>query len=192
MKLLPQIRLLLLATGTVLTLGSCFDFTKKPARNIYPEAYVPVYGIDSAHRIIAAEQPRATEDAGKIYTLGNRLYQVETFKGIHVIDYSDINDPKKLAFISIPGCSEVAAKGNILLTNNMTDLVSVDISDLQHVKLVSRTSGAFSIINFYNMDAAMAQPSQRGVHYVCPNTYSGDVIGWKLEKNVTDAFCTTN
>lgn len=179
--------------AATLLFTACFDLGRKPYKEeIFPEAYIPVYGIDSARRIISSDIPQPTTNAGKIYVHGNLLYQVEVFKGIHIIDYSNKDQPVKLAFLHIPGCSEVTVKNNILLTNNMNDLVSLDIGHLPVVAELSRVSNAFAAGNFYNADAINAKPPFSGVHYVCPDAYSGDIIGWTLGKDVTGAYCVTN
>ncbi|GAO41068.1 hypothetical protein [Flavihumibacter petaseus] len=195
MQTLPRTSTLLLLAGLVVTLVSCFDFSRRPVppppEQIFEEAYVPVYGTDPAKRTISATTAQPTEAAGKIYVAGKRLYQVEKYKGIHVIDYTDREHPQKMAFINIPGCTEVAVKSNVLFTNNMMDLVTVDISDLSVVKELSRTPTAFEVEYYFNGLAMDAKPEQRNVHYVCPNPYSGDVIEWKLEKKVAGAYCIT-
>jgi hypothetical protein len=172
---------------------SCFDFGRTRQQiEVFPEAYMPVYGIDSTNRIISADKPQPTVTAGKIYVYKNLLCQVEVFKGIHIIDYSNKNAPIKIAFLHIPGCSEVTVKNNIVLTNNMNDLVSLDIGNLPVITELSRVSNAFRMTDFYNPDALDAKPPHSGVHFVCPNAFSGDVVGWTLEKNVSGAYCVTN
>src|SRR5688572_15346105 len=93
------LRLVLLLAFPIL-LVSCFDFGRNPYKEeIFPEAYLPVYGLDSSSRVITADMPQPTVDAGKIYVHGSLLYQVEVYKGIHIIDYSNKDQPVKLAFI---------------------------------------------------------------------------------------------
>ena len=67
----------------------------------------------------------------------------------------------------------------------MQDLVTLDITDRTNAKEVSRVKGAFFayIAPEYNL------PDQHNVSYVCPDPSQGDVIGWKLEKNVKRAWC---
>jgi uncharacterized secreted protein with C-terminal beta-propeller domain len=172
-----------------LNIAGCFRPVKGTIR---PEAYVPIYGFDSSLRKISAASPQPTEHAGKIYVLGKTLYQVELDKGIHVIDYTDEKNPQKLGFIKVGGCSEVAVKNNVLLTNCLNDVVSIDISDLSAPKELNRVVNAFSNQYYYNEMAARQKPPYPNVYFQCPNGYNGDVIGWKLEKNVEWADCKTN
>lgn len=155
------------------------------------EAYVPIYGHNTALREITGSGPEPTKDAGKIYVSGKRLYQVENNKGIHIIDYTDETNPRKLAFINIAGCGEVTVKNNALISNCLNDIVTIDISDPEHPKELTRVREAFAITSYYNEFATQQKPPMPNVYYVCPNGYQGDVIGWKLEKQV-HASCKTN
>lgn len=183
-------------------LQGCWGYTKNvdplpgqgpSPQEIQPEAYVPVYGSDTLLRGIYAMEAQPTIAAGKIYVYGNLLFQVENEKGIHVIDYSDRKKPVKLGFIRCKGSSELAVKGGYLITNNLDDLVTIDISRVDSVKEVARMKHAFTHYNVLRyMDMKMYYPPERGKYYVCPNVQDGDVIGWKLEKNVRNAYCYYN
>lgn len=176
---------LCLAFGT--TLASCWGLTdnRTPSEPVAAEAYVPIYGYDSARYVIRSKPPRSIVNAGKIYVFGNTLFQVEQFEGVHIIDYTDRKNPVKTGFISIKGCNDVTVKGNFLLTNNMQDLVTIDISNRNDVKEVGRVKGAF----YAFIAPEFSQPPARDVRYVCIDQTKGDVIGWKLEKNVKKAWC---
>ena len=177
---------LLLAFGTTLSScwgGVCRDCGGTPIRK---EAYVPIYGQDSVKYVIKSMPVKPIVNAGKIYVWGNLLFQVDQFAGIHVINYSDKQNPVRLGFIASKGCTEIAVKGNYLIANNMDDLVTIDISQPSDVKEVSRLKGAFPT---YLYNQVYAQPDVKGVYYKCPDTQAGDVIGWKLEKDVKDVWC---
>lgn len=185
-----RIILLLLA----IQLSSCWSLVKKPvddpSYNVdveREEAYVPIYDSTEC-RLVASHPPKAIDKAGKIYVLGNYLFQVEKLAGVHVIDYTDRTKPVKLGFIQSYGCSEVAAKGAYLIINNLDDLVTVDISNVNNVREVARISKAFLQ---YRVDGytQFLPPPERGKYFICPDFTKGTVIGWKLEKKVKNAFC---
>jgi hypothetical protein len=178
----------LLLLFTPLLFISCWDFNRRPIEpEIREEAYVPVYGFDSSLRAVKNIPVQPTVKAGKIYVFGRYLFQVEENMGIHVIDYSNKTKPVKLTFIKSLGCSELAVKNGLLITNNMNDLVSVNISDLQVIKEVSRNKFAFK--NYYFDWYKGNKPPERQKYYVCPDYYKGDIISWKLEKKVANAYC---
>lgn len=154
---------------------------------IKAEAYVPVYGKDTLLRGIYAMQAQPILKAGKIYVYGHLLFQVESEKGIHVIDYSDPKNPVKMGFIRCKGSSELAIKNGYLITNNLNDLVTIDIHQPDNVKEVARIANAFP--HYYAYQYLNNRPADREKYYVCPDISKGDVIDWKLEKNVRDAYC---
>lgn len=138
--------------------------------------YVPIYVPENtAKEISFSTQPRATVNAGKILVLGNRLFQVETGAGVHVINISNPSNPVKLGFISIAGCSDVSAKGNELYANNYNDLVVLagTASFTPGVPpVLKRVANAFpKAMNNY--------PTQRGVYFECPDASKGFVVGWQ-------------
>jgi len=143
------------------------------------EGFVPVYSNDiSAIKQISSESSRATEKAGKIYTSGNLLFQVELDSGIHIINYSNPNDPKKIGFIKSWLCKEVSVKNGFIYTNNMADLVVIDISNLNNVHEVSRVANVFP-------DLALQYPPKENsfefVYFECPDPSKGVIVSWKKQ-----------
>lgn len=181
---------LILLVGLGLTLSSCWGgWSSKnlpePEETIRAEAYVPVYSPESI-TAITSMTPQPIVHSGKIYVWNNLLFQVELYKGIHVINYADRSNPIKLGFIKVRGCSELAVKGTQLITNNLKDLVTIDISDPKAVKEVARMKDAFP--QFYAQQLDYQMPPQPG-WFICPDYSKGDVTGWKVEKNVKNAYC---
>jgi len=137
------------------------------------EGYVPIYQSDSSIASIHSSDPQPTVTAGKIYTMGNMLYQVEPGAGIHVIDISNPSAPEKISFIRIMGVSDIAIKSTMLYANNYNDLVIVDISNIQAVKLLKRQENAFQ----FN---ATQLPPGTG-YFECVDPSKGKVVGWKKQ-----------
>src|SRR5215203_3184053 len=72
------------------------------------EGYIPVYRQDvSPAKTVKAEPPRPTIYGGKIYTVGNVLFQVEQDSGIHIINYANPASPQKLGFVKSFLCKEI-------------------------------------------------------------------------------------
>jgi LVIVD repeat len=143
------------------------------------EGYVPVYAtnISTAKQIIS-EPARAIVNGGKIYTVGSLLFQVEQDSGIHIINYADANNPQKLGFIKSFLCKEVTVKNGFIYTNNLSDLVVIDISNPNNVHEVSRVTGVFP-------DLALQYPSKTNstgtIYFECPDPSKGLVVGWKKQ-----------
>jgi hypothetical protein len=181
-----------LSTCMSFLLISCFNFQTKEvaidANTVRPEAFVPIYGGDSStSRVVLSLPSRAILDAGKIYVQGDLLFQVEKLEGVHIINYADPTKPVKLGFIKSRGCSEVAYKNGYLIINNLDDLVFVDVRNAASVKETARIPHAFT--QFYVDQYPNNHPSITGKYYVCPDYNKGDVVDWKLQKNVKGAIC---
>lgn len=154
------------------TLTSC----KKECVTSYEAVYYePVYTTwDEIKASIGSEAPRSIQNPGKMFAIGDLLFISEVGKGIHVIDNSDKSDPQNIRFINIPGTLDVAVAGNTLYTDNYTDLIALDISDLENVTEIDRVSNVF----FGNAE---------GFWY----DYSTDrvITGWEVTETVYEYDC---
>jgi hypothetical protein len=146
------------------------------------EAWVPVYTTNTAViQTITYGSARPTVNAGKIYTVGNLIYQVEQDSGIHIINYANPSFPQKLGFIRSFLCKEVSVKNGLVYTNNFSDLVVIDASNLAAVREVARTPGVFP-------DLALQYPNFTSVYFECPDPKKGIVIRWE-KKTIDNAKC---
>jgi len=106
------------------------------------------------------------------------LFQVEQDSGIHIINYADAHSPRKLGFIKSLLCKEVSVKNGFIYTNNLSDLVVIDISDPNNVHEVSRTAGVFP-------DLALQYPSKLNswstIYFECPDPSKGLILDWKKQ-----------
>ena len=67
----------------------------------------------------------------------------EKYEGVHVINNADPSNPIKYAFITVPGCIDIAMKGKTLYVDNAIDLVALDVSDPLNVQVTERIPGIF-------------------------------------------------
>jgi len=171
------------------TFSSCWPKVKpgEPRNNTQKVfGYKPVYGAETfAKKIIYANTPQPVVAAGNIYVKGDLIYQVETGKGIHVIDNRIPAQASRVGFLTINGSSEISIKGDFLYTNSYDDLVVVDMSNINSISEVKRVKGAFpeGRTNYF-----FVQPPEPG-YYECPR-YDSLVIGWK--KDSVQAGCYKN
>ncbi len=161
-----------LTFSLILLLLSCSDKNNSLGK---VDAYVPVYANMHDATQISWQSPQAIVNGGKIATIGNRVYQVEADKGIHVIDISTLAAPVKVGFIKNSLCRELSLKGNYIYTNNLTDLVVLDVSNANTVTVSSRISNAFP-------DLALQYPPATNCYFVCADPEKGIVIEWKLQQ----------
>ena len=107
--------------------------------------YEPVYTTwDEIKAMIGSEDARAIKKPGKIFALGNYLFINEVNEGIHVIDNADPADPQNIKFINIPGSLDIAVASGRLYVDNYTDLITLEISDLDNVTELFRVGDVFS------------------------------------------------
>ncbi|RYY32155.1 MAG: hypothetical protein EOP46_19625 [Sphingobacteriaceae bacterium] len=106
--------------------------------------YRPMYETKAAVKAnVKSNAPRAIESPGKIYVKGNIVFLNDINNGIHVIDYSNPSAPVNKAFVNIPGCKDIAVKGNYLYADCYTDLLTIDIADVNNVVLKNYINGVF-------------------------------------------------
>ncbi len=82
--------------------------------------------------------PMPIEESGKIYAYKNYIFVNDKYRGVHVIDNSDPSDPKKVSFIKIAGNVDISVKDDYLYADSITDLMVLDISDVNNITIVNR------------------------------------------------------
>jgi hypothetical protein len=156
-------------------LFSCYDSKRNLPESV--TGFVPIYSSVSAAKAITAGPARPTVKGGKIYTTGNLLFQVEQDSGIHVINYANPASPQKLGFIRSILCKELSVKNGFIYTNNLSDLVVIDINNMNNVHEVNRVASVFP-------DLALQYPAKdpntwQSIYFECPDPDKGIVIGWQ-------------
>ncbi len=169
----------LFAFASLLLLFGCeYNNNTIDTNTIYPEVWVPVYisNVTTAKEI-TFEPTRPTLNAGKIYVYNQYVFQNELHEGFHVIDHSNANDPKKIGFIKVVNSNEIAIKNNIIFSNNLTDLVAIDISDITKPVVIKRIPNAFPIVD--------QERPLGGGYFQCPDASKGFVSRWEVKRNTT-------
>ena len=139
-----------LAAGALL-FNSCAKDKCETSRTF--TQFTPVYMSIEDFRspdVIQSASPMGIKNPGKIYLRENLIFINEFLKGIHVIDNSDPANPVNLAFIEIPGNVDMAVLGPVLYADSHTDLLAIDISDLNNVRLLSRETDVFPQVQVIN------------------------------------------
>ena len=137
------------------------------------EGYKPIYAATSTLKEVSYEPAKSIVIPGKIYYRGGYIFQVDNGTGIHILNAQNPSAAKRIGFISIKGCNEIAITGNHLFTNNYADLITVDITDFTTPKVVKRVEGAFDVSD-------NELPPERGF-FECPDNSKGVIIGWRKE-----------
>ncbi len=106
--------------------------------------FIPVYQTyENIRADIQSEAPRDLENPGKIYFYQNYIFINEALTGIHVIDNSNPENPTPTSFIPVLGNIDMVIKNDRLIVDNYTDIVTLDISDVDQVRVVNRQEDVF-------------------------------------------------
>lgn len=107
---------------------------------------------------VAVIAPSPVKESGKIYAYKDYIFVNDKFRGVHVIDNSDPSAPKKISFIKIAGNVDISIKDGYLYADSLMDLVVLDISDINHIKIVTRLDNVlrdnvvWPVADFYEYD----------------------------------------
>lgn len=93
---------------------------------------------------VSLEEPRELQEPGKIYFYNDLILINEIREGIHWIDNSDPAHPIPLGFLPIAGNHDVAIQNGVLYADAYTDLVTIDITNINSPQLLERKEDVFS------------------------------------------------
>jgi hypothetical protein len=141
----------------ILTIQGCIKGTIKGPKTYTYTKYTPVYQLKKSVMAAVNGSPVEPIDSlGKIYIKDNLIFLNDVDKGIHVIDNSNPAHPVQIAFLNIPGNEDIAIKGNILYADMYSDLLAIDISNLQQVQIKNMLPALFAdreYVNGFGMDS---------------------------------------
>ncbi len=105
-------------------------FTSSSIEYTDKRIYIPIFMERSEleKSVTFINQGRDLGNPGKIYVYGKYILINERYKGVHVIDNTTPETPKNMAFITAPGCLDMAVKDGILYVDNAVDLVAFDLT----------------------------------------------------------------
>jgi hypothetical protein len=141
--------------------------------------YRPVYLAYSELKTLNILPPEPLKNPGKIYVKDTYLLVGESGRGFHIIDNANPAQPRKLAFVAIPGNTDFAIKDSTLYANNGADLLAYNIGNLQNIRLMKRLENVFPNHNY---------PDARNVRFECADPARGYVVRWE-QAPVQDPQC---
>lgn len=154
-----------------LSLSACLRDTESSRLAVGTvEGLRPIYSQD--WQDIRSLDPRPVGKLGKIYYKDSIIYVIESGWGVHVIDNANPAQPQRIKFLQIPGCRDVAIKGNILYADNVTDLLAIDITDLDNIVLLKRIEDLYP-------DVDQESPESYEGYFECADPAKGVIVGWE-------------
>ncbi len=134
--------------------------------------YKPIYVAKSEAFLLTVKGPQAFTAPGKLFLYQNYIYMTDKGNGVHVIDNSNPVNPKKVAFIAIPGVVDAAVKSGIMYADNLSDLVAFDVSDVTNITFKTRVKDVYPLTSQFYPEFATG-------YFECVDTTKGYVIGWE-------------
>lgn len=148
--------------------------------------YRPVYlSLEELRAEIKGYGATEIAESGKIYVDGNFIYINDKNKGIHVIDNMNPSSPGKVAWIPIPGNTDMVVQNGFLYANSYTDCVTLDVSDYNDISEVSRIEDIFPISQWMNGSSPGVYDS---IEFLPVNKSKGIVIGWEYSHTETISY----
>lgn len=132
----------------------------------------PIYAEGSDWQQIFTSDSRPIQQLGKIYYKDGFIFVNEVNQGIHILDNSNPANPIPVKFIVVPGSKDISIKDNFLYTDNVTDLVVLDITDFQNIETVNRIPNIYPAVN-------QEFPEFGSGYFECVDASKGTVIGWE-------------
>lgn len=112
----------------------------------------PVYLSYQALRgALSVDAPRPLGEIQRVYIYQSAVFLNRRNEGIHVLDNTDPRNPVNLAFITLPGNTELSIRGSFLYADSYVDLVTIDISDPNNVREVDRELDIFPYDEYQNI-----------------------------------------
>jgi hypothetical protein len=144
--------------------------------------YKPIYSKNPVTTDVSFKTNQPVQHAGKIYLYNKYIFQVDNGTGIHIIDAAIPSQASRSGFIQVDGCQEISISGHYLYTNNMADLIVIDIADYTHPVLVKRMTHTFN----FSADQTELPPGKG--YFECPDASKGKVVGW-YQDTLAQATC---
>ena len=169
-------KLLLAITLLFFSLQSCNDDSDLVLVNVATPKYMT---LDVLRSSVDITVPTQIIKSGKIYAYYNLILVNDVDQGIHVIDNTDPQHPKKVAFIKLIANNDMAVKGDYLYADSLMDLVVFDISDISNIKKVARLKNVFPVyVPVPFMDNLIVDYGDQGYNFD-PNNI---IVGWDITK----------
>jgi len=132
---------ILIGLLTLFVFGSCDNTNSEYMTvNVATPKFMTLEALRSS---VEVSEPTPIIESGKIYVYNDIVLVNDVDRGIHVIDNSNPENPKKVAFIIIKASKDMEIKGDYLYVDSLMDLVVFDISDINNITEVTRLKDVF-------------------------------------------------
>ena len=169
-----------------LALNSCRSTCDQ---TVYYNAKIPVYGsLNSIRTSFAIQGVQPMDSIVNIVELDHAYFLEEKNKGVHVIDKKSFTSPTRTAFINAPGCLSIAGSGTTLYIGQATDLLTIDVADLNNITKTKVVQNLFNE-DFVKEDSFIIGYRSEYVEWVIEDRDCGDT--WIYPDNAETASRTS-
>ncbi len=138
---MKKVFLLFAATLAVVLINGCKDKCYTIEKQLVVVA--DYMDANTVMNSFAVEAPKTLVKPGNIYKYKNYLLVCEQEKGIHIMNNSNPASPVSLKYIKLLGNDNVAVKNDYLYADNGTNLLTINIADLNNIQLVNTNTNVF-------------------------------------------------
>lgn len=118
--------------------------------------------------------PEPIKESGKIYAYKDYIFVNDKYRGVHVIDNTNPNFPKKITFIKIAGNVDISVKDDFLYADSIMDLMVFDITDMNNIKTVNRLENVLQQYVAWPVEADIINWDNGGI--------GGEIqVGWETK-----------
>jgi hypothetical protein len=128
--------------------------------------------LDTFRSSVEITTPTDIIESGKIYVYGDLVLVNDVNEGIHIIDNSNPENPKKVACIKIKSNKDMEIKGDFLYADSLMDLVIFDISDINNIKEVERLEDVFPSYPIWPLEADIFEYGESSTNSL--------LVGWNV------------
>ncbi|MUH36740.1 hypothetical protein D9O36_12875 [Zobellia amurskyensis] len=166
----------------IATLVSCNDDKDDVSGNEYLVATpLTTNLLEFKEEAVAVTEPVPIVESGKIYAYQDYVFVNDVHKGFHVIDNSNPSDPSAISFIKLEGNYDISIKDNRLYADSYGDLVIMDISDINNIKMVQRIEGAIYQQFWCTMSFDVDWPQADFFDYGDFDATKEAIVGWEVK-----------
>lgn len=136
-----KIRLLFLLV-VPLVAGSCIGFgvDDDGPVNMSQNYTAQIMQRDVFESAVQLWPPQSVEKAGKIYISDNLMVVNDVNKGFHIYNYANPQAPVPVAFLQIPGATDLAMRNNKFYINQAVDLVTIEYDKVNNTMAIKARS----------------------------------------------------
>lgn len=131
---------------------------------------------------VAISEPVPIVESGKIYAYKNYIFVNDVYRGFHILDNTNPSAPENIGFIKLEGNNDISVKDDRLYADSYGDLVVMDISDIQNIKVAKRMENAIYQEFWCTVGFDVDWPEADAFDYSDFNAATDALTGWELNE----------